>query len=274
MTQVRHIRCGRCGAHLARDNATGRCAACRTAERDRVAQPPHVPDDFWRNEALRQALAARHMGQVIRAYRCHPYHGRQPLPQEVVAGWVGITQAQLSRIEHGPAIMHLDRLIHWARVLRIPARYLWFKLPDTAEAPPTMVTEPGLGCEDGPMHRRSFVTTLPTAGAAGLPGMAEIESLRHHRIAVDGLAALHQVRCELDEALASSSVSPRQLELIEESVAEHVQVYPATAPTVMLSRLAGECTEVQRLSRQRQPAAVQARLSGQRPCWRLCVPTP
>src|SRR5262249_27072604 len=104
-----------------------------------------------------------HMGQVIRAYRCHPYHGRQPLPQEVVASWVGIAQAQLSRIEHGPAIVHLDRLIHWARTLRIPACYLWFKLPDTAEAQPTMP----------PTYR--------------------------HPIAVDGLAALHRVRCELDE---------------------------------------------------------------------------
>jgi hypothetical protein len=35
-----------------------------------------VPDEFWDNEALQQALASRHMGQVIRAYRCHPYQRR------------------------------------------------------------------------------------------------------------------------------------------------------------------------------------------------------
>ena len=95
MTPDRHTRCGRCGTHLARDNTTGRCAACRAAERGRIGQSPEVPIDFWRHPALEQAFALRHMGHVIRAYRRHPYHGRQPLPQEIVAGWVGLTQAQL-----------------------------------------------------------------------------------------------------------------------------------------------------------------------------------
>ncbi len=87
MTQVLHVHCGRCGARLARDNTTGRCAPCQAAERDRITHAPEVPVDFWDNAALQRALAARHMGQLIRAYRCHPYHGRQPLPQEVVATW-------------------------------------------------------------------------------------------------------------------------------------------------------------------------------------------
>ncbi|MEU9741082.1 hypothetical protein AB0E12_18075 [Micromonospora chersina] len=75
-------------------------------------------------------------------------------------------------------------------------------------------------------------------------------------------AGLARLRAELDEALSSSSVSPRHLELVEESTSEHVRVYPSTPPTVMLSRLAAECVEVQVLSRRRQPATVQARLSG------------
>ncbi|WFE32603.1 hypothetical protein [Micromonospora sp. WMMD975] len=55
-----------------------------------------------------------------------------------MAGWLGITQAQLSRVENGPPIVHLDRLAHWARVLRIPAHTLWFQLPsgrDDVRAP-------------------------------------------------------------------------------------------------------------------------------------------
>ncbi|WP_320068639.1 helix-turn-helix transcriptional regulator [Micromonospora sp. RTGN7] len=68
---------------------------------------------------------------MIRAYRCHPYHGRNPLPQSTVAAWLGITQAQLSRIENGSPIVHLDRLTHWAQVLRIPGEHLWFALPGT-----------------------------------------------------------------------------------------------------------------------------------------------
>ncbi|MBN1172571.1 MAG: hypothetical protein JXA67_10405, partial [Micromonosporaceae bacterium] len=73
--------------------------------------------------------------------------------------------------------------------------------------------------------------------------------------------ALARIRTGLDEALASASVSSRQLELIEESTAELVLIYPATPPAVMLSRLTTECAEVQVLSRRRQPALIQARLS-------------
>ncbi|MFY1700614.1 helix-turn-helix domain-containing protein [Micromonospora sp. WMMA1923] len=134
-----HPSCPRCGGRLARDNDSGRCAPCDTAERDRLSRPPVVPASFWQHGALRQALTERNLGRVIRAFRNHPYHGRNALPQSAVAGWLGITQAQLSRIENSPPIVHLDRLIHWAQLLRIPPRYLWFSLPDQplpADNPP------------------------------------------------------------------------------------------------------------------------------------------
>ncbi|MEU7618964.1 helix-turn-helix transcriptional regulator [Micromonospora rifamycinica] len=85
---------------------------------------------FWEHEPVRQALSSRHLGRVIRAYRFHPYHGRAALPQTVVAGWLGVTQAQLSRIENGSPVVHLDRLAHWAKTLGIPGALLWFSLPD------------------------------------------------------------------------------------------------------------------------------------------------
>ncbi|MFC8850410.1 MULTISPECIES: hypothetical protein [unclassified Micromonospora] len=59
-----------------------------------------------------------------------PHHGRNPLPQSAVAEWLGIIQAQLSRVENGAPIVHLDRLTHWAQTLRIPGEHLWFALPD------------------------------------------------------------------------------------------------------------------------------------------------
>jgi len=151
------FRCNRCGARLAHDNTGGRCAPCQTADRDRVTRAPGVPPEFWSDESLQAALTARHMGQVIRAYRCHSYHGRQPLSQEIVAGWVSVTQAQLSRIENGHPIVHLDRLIQWARVLGIPEQHLWFALPnDGSEASET---------ED--VQRRSFLraTSASLVGA-------------------------------------------------------------------------------------------------------------
>ena len=156
--------CPRCGARLARDNDTGRCAPCQAAERDRLSTPPAVPDSFWDHEPVRTALAARHLGQVIRAYRHHPYHGRSPLPQSVVAGWLGITQAQLSRIENGPALVHLDRLTHWATVLRIPPGALWFAVGAVADE---VRTTPDLG-------RRSLLAGIAAVSAgAGLVGLGE-----------------------------------------------------------------------------------------------------
>ncbi|MEU7673498.1 hypothetical protein AB0C42_01620 [Micromonospora taraxaci] len=93
-----------------------------------MSAPPVVPAIFWDHEPVQRALAERHLGRVIRAYRCHPYHGRIALPQTVVAGWLGITQAQLSRVENGPPLVHLDRLAHWAKLLRVPPGSLWFRL--------------------------------------------------------------------------------------------------------------------------------------------------
>lgn len=128
MSARRPMRYCRCGTRLARDNGGNRCASCQAKLRDLVTRPPLVPASFWATDAMREALASWHMGGVIAAYRHHPFHER-PLSQEIVAGWVGITQAQLSRIETGPAIKDLDRLARWAGTLGVPEPLLWFKLP-------------------------------------------------------------------------------------------------------------------------------------------------
>jgi ADP-ribose pyrophosphatase YjhB (NUDIX family)/transcriptional regulator with XRE-family HTH domain len=120
--------CRSCGGRLARDNTGEQCAPCRAKSDQATLHPPEVPAGFWDTEQMRDALASWHMGRVIHAYRHHPFHDR-PLSQETVAAWLGITQAQLSRIEHGPPIRDLDRLIYWATLLRIPAASLWFDLP-------------------------------------------------------------------------------------------------------------------------------------------------
>lgn len=123
-------RCG-CGTRLARDNLGEQCAACqRKSKGGRLLSPPEVPDEFWEYPAIRDAFVRRHMGYVIRAFREHPLHGRKIISQGTVAGWIGMTQAQVSRIETGPPMVDLDRLIDWALLLRIPEEYLWFSLPE------------------------------------------------------------------------------------------------------------------------------------------------
>jgi transcriptional regulator with XRE-family HTH domain len=91
-----------------------------------------VPPEFWDEPNVRRALATRDMGALMRAYRTHPYH-RRDISQEVAAGWVGITQPRLSRIENGEGVGNITKLIRWAHVLRIPPDLLWFQMPEASD---------------------------------------------------------------------------------------------------------------------------------------------
>ena len=130
---------------------------------------------------MADAFGAWHIGQVIRAYRHHPFHGSRPLSQELVAGWLGLTQTQLSRIESGPPVKDLNKLIAWARTLNIPADLLWFKLPEveastpTARRPPLARIVPEIG------SGRSVLPPID-AYAASLSGPDELE---HVTVALD-----------------------------------------------------------------------------------------
>jgi hypothetical protein len=173
--------CG-CGARLARDNQTARCTPCQRRDAGALAGPVQVPSGFWADGLLRDALSAWHIGRVIRAYRQHPFHAGGPLSQEMVAGWLGLTQAQLSRIETGPPVMDLDKLIRWAQLLQIPAGLLWFRLPrDDGEAD---------GDERSPGRSQPLVTLPPTAlsGArmAGDPDAAAMQAFRIADLQVGG----------------------------------------------------------------------------------------
>jgi transcriptional regulator with XRE-family HTH domain len=121
--------CARCGARLARDNASTSCRPCQRTARE--AGPYEVPAEFWDNDRLREALLReRHIGHAVRSYREHPFHGERPISQSLMAHWLNISQTQLSRIESGRPLHDLGRLIQWARTLRIPAELLWFSLPN------------------------------------------------------------------------------------------------------------------------------------------------
>ena len=118
--------CEHCGNRLAQDNTESSCSACL---RHTALRPPTLPLEFWDTDQMRDALATWHMGKVVYAYRTHPYHGRV-LSQDMVASWLGLTQAQLSRIENGKAPDALSKLTHYAAVLGIPDGLLWFRVPE------------------------------------------------------------------------------------------------------------------------------------------------
>lgn len=122
--------CVDCGAFLSRSNSGERCHSCQRHLYRGGVVPPAVPEEFWRTEDMRAALAARHMGRVLRAFRRHPFHDRV-IPQEVAGWWFGISQAQVCRLERENirTTQNLDTLIVYARTLGIPQEYLWFDLP-------------------------------------------------------------------------------------------------------------------------------------------------
>jgi len=177
---VHSARCCRsCTTRLARDNRGEMCAACAAKARGLLVGPPSVPPEFWEESRLRHALDRWHMGAVIWAYRNHPFHG-SPLRQETVAHWMGLTQAQLSRIENGPPIKDLDKLIQWAELLQIPAHLLWFHLPKQRRVTASMP----------PSGRPTSVPTLPAVGPFHL---VRVGSLAGRANSLD-MAAMHSFR--------------------------------------------------------------------------------
>lgn len=125
-----------CGTRLSVSNPGQRCAVCERKSRESVGWAPVLDREVWDGQHLSAALATRNMGEVFRAYRCDPCHraqfGPHGITQAQLAGWLEITQAQVSRIECGTsATDHLNTLTRWAQILHIPSDKLWFDLPDS-----------------------------------------------------------------------------------------------------------------------------------------------
>jgi hypothetical protein len=87
------------------------------------------------------------------------------ISQGIASQWLGISQAQLSRIEVGPPLQDLQRLAQWATVLRIPRELLWFDLPE----------------DGGDLKRRQFLIASGTT-VIGIPPM----SSPAHKLCDDG----------------------------------------------------------------------------------------
>ncbi len=111
-----------CGMPLARDNADRLCTACQS--RRRRDRAPQVPAEFWHTDVMGDALASGDLGRVIRAYRSHPYHGH-PLSQTVMAGWLHVSQASLSRIELGKCRLTVDDIAGFSGTLGLTVALRW-----------------------------------------------------------------------------------------------------------------------------------------------------
>lgn len=160
-------RCRTCPALLASDNRGQRCSACarQSAASDKASAPAEPPPGFWTRSDVQSALANRHFGMLLRAYR----RAHDPeIRQAQVAEWLALGQGQISRIERSTKpVTDLVKLERWSRILRIPQQYLWFTFSsDSSDAysmPETSSTVGAVNATTGDdVRRRQF---LKSAGA-------------------------------------------------------------------------------------------------------------
>ena len=196
--------CMRCGGRLARDSRASMCSPCRQVSGIGTDRAPDFGSDFWYTDQMRDAFATWDMGTVVRTYRYHPAHGHKPLPQETVSRWLGtVTQSQLSRIESGRnKVDGFDKLVHYARALKMPTDLLWFSLPDAASDPLPRV-DSILALPDGPLVPAASI------GAGSAVADALLKTLDNYS-ATDNLVGAHSL----------VSVVPQQLQFIE-SLIDH-----------------------------------------------------
>ncbi|MEV0392912.1 helix-turn-helix domain-containing protein [Polymorphospora rubra] len=212
--------------------------------------------EFWDEPAMRDALRNRHLGQIIRAWRTHPQHGRQAVSQNLVAAWMGITQAQLSRIETGGPVVHLDRLIEWAKALRIPPHLLWFTLPTYGDSD----SQETLGQSPiGPPPLRSAAEGAAAAeNNTDVPLSVDRESDEEDLVDVAG--RIQRLR---------RTVAPEVIDHLRDSLRGAIEGYERSAASTQIHRLirqrrwidelVGECGDQ---AQQRQLFAVAAGISG------------
>ena len=126
-------RCQTCGSVLAADNNARVCGRCHRTEHDQLRTPPaQLRGAFFDTEEFRAAFASEHIGKVFKVYRNHPRHLQlfgKALNQELLGRWLGLTQAQVSKLENGKPEQNLDALRSYAKSLHLPQHLLWFDLP-------------------------------------------------------------------------------------------------------------------------------------------------
>ncbi|MGW5053222.1 helix-turn-helix domain-containing protein [Actinokineospora sp. NPDC004072] len=166
-------KCASCSSPLTPDNTAQLCGRCLRDQRDQLRTPAPVGEGFWETDALRAAFQSQHIGRVLKAYRHHPHFLKlfgKALNQQTLGRWLGLTQAQVSKLENGKPENNLDTLRSYASILHIPQRMLWFDLPGQTRInvdPAASVNSPTLGAQYPTIHRVSALST--PAGAINDP---------------------------------------------------------------------------------------------------------
>jgi transcriptional regulator with XRE-family HTH domain len=184
-TQGGARRCVNCGAGLASDNTARMCAKCHREQIDQLSHPPHLKNEFFETDDFRRAFEKQHIGLVLKVYRHHPRHLRlfgKALNQGLLGRWLGLTQAQVSKLENGKPEQNLETLRHYAKVLHLPQYMLWFDFPGQSRLNRPVLT---LGSENSPVEPHEQLRVgLTDAFAAALLNDASVDDLEQQALQI------------------------------------------------------------------------------------------
>lgn len=198
-------RCAGCGAALAADNTARLCRGCHSEQRDQLRTPPaQLRNEFFETDDFRAAFESQHIGKILKAYRNHPRHRKlfgKVLSQELLGRWLGLTQAQVSRIENGKPEQNLHTLRNFARILHLPQHLLWFDLPGRSRL---WAPRSGANGASGPTLRDDILVAAT--------GMDTVELLRRVRSSAVNSATVDALNITVDQLCCDySSVDAREL---------------------------------------------------------------
>jgi tetratricopeptide (TPR) repeat protein len=272
--------CHGCGAVLAADNTARLCGKCHRDQRDSLHAPAQLRDEFFETDDFRAAFESQHIGKVFKAYRNHPRHlllFGKALNQELLGRWLGLTQAQISKLENGKAEQNLEVLWSYAKVLHLPQRHLWFDLPGqsrlrcSSEAAPeqdadveTLPLAPSDNNIDETTTSLEPVEVLEarSIGAAifDLPSRSAEEAIGRpaSRLAFGDI--MGSELANLDVALKPVGISEAMLGRLEQTVYSIHTHYATAAPAQLLPVVNDHIRAVTRLLGVGQPIAYRRRL--------------
>ena len=164
--------CSSCHAELASDRRSELCGPCERKLAELSGSAPTHPSEFWNNAEIQDALRTQHFGHVLHAYR----EAHTPTIKQAQLGeWLGLTQGQISRIEHAKdPITDLAKLTRWATTLHIPLRLLWFHPQYSLDAWALGPQEPRMGSQDSiegdHVNRRQLLKATGVVAATAAVG--------------------------------------------------------------------------------------------------------
>jgi DNA-binding XRE family transcriptional regulator len=202
------------------------CSRCHRELRDQIGTAPtRLRSEFFQTDEFAAAFESQHIGRVFKAYRNHPRYLRllgKALNQEVLGRWLGLTQAQVSKLENGKPEHNLETLRNYAKVLCLPQHMLWFDLPGQ-----TRLNSPAGSRADTVALTSAGVLVAEQSPSSGPPVSVHAVTRADSEDIADVLARVRKL----------TRVGSDELDCLELSIADFVDRYESDGPVALAPSL-------------------------------------